>query len=369
MLRYLAGWFTSAAVSVLAFPLFCYPALARAWAGRHRDRAYRLLGNDRTNEPEVSTSRALLWLPTHGVAGVVTGLLALVCAGNAVQAALTAGLWWAFPPTDRPRLVLDLYVDSWPVALTIGPLQAGALAALLYLGLPPLARAHARLCLVVLRPSRATQFAGRIVDLTRSRAEALDAHSAELRRIERDLHDGTQARLVDIAMRIDLARRMLPEPSATTAHQLLREAHEGTEDAMAELRGVLRTIYPPILADRGLSSALDMLTARCPATTRVRLGDLDDVPAAMQAVVYFAVAEALTNITRHSRATLVEVVVERVSDRLRTRVTDNGVGGADAAGGTGLAGIRGRVAALDGTFTVDSPVGGPTTITLDLPCG
>jgi signal transduction histidine kinase len=150
---------------------------------------------------------------------------------------------------------------------------------------------------------------------------------------------------------------------------LLRDAHEGTEEAMAELRGVIRTIYPPILADRGLAGALTAVTARCGVPTRLSISDIERVPAAVEAVVYFAVAEALTNVVRHSKAKTATVRVSRAPDRLSVAITDDGRGGADDRLGTGLAGIRGRVLALDGVIDVDSPAGGPTTVTLELPCG
>jgi signal transduction histidine kinase len=234
-----------------------------------------------------------------------------------------------------------------------------------------LARAHARICLAVLSHSTAEQLADRVAVLTRTRADVLDAHGAELRRIERDLHDGTQARLVAIAMRLAVARQVLsdkPRDEQLLA-ELLRDAHVGTEEAMTELRGVIRTVYPPILADRGLAGALTAVTARCGVPTRLNIGDIERVPAAVEAVVYFAVAEALTNVVKHSRATTAGVRVSRKAERLSVVVTDDGIGGADDRLGTGLAGIRGRVLALDGTVDVDSPAGGPTTITMELPCG
>ncbi|MFI7650360.1 sensor histidine kinase [Micromonospora sp. NPDC049460] len=207
--------------------------------------------------------------------------------------------------------------------------------------------------------------------MTRTRADVLDAHGAELRRIERDLHDGTQARLVAIAMRLAVARQALTNNPRNEQflEDLLRDAHEGTEEAMTELREVIRTVYPPILADRGLTGALTAVTARCGVPTRLEIGNLEKVPAAVEAVVYFAVAEALTNVAKHSQATTAGVRVSRTADRLSVAITDNGTGGADDRRGTGLAGIRRRVLALDGTIDIDSPAGGPTTITMELPCG
>jgi signal transduction histidine kinase len=379
---YLLGSLASGIATVLALPLLCHPRLARLWAEWHRDRAGRLLGTPLASRPALratgrrawadpATGRDLLWLPVNAMTGIALGLPALLCVGNALLATVATPLWWAFAPEDRPRLFIDIPVTGWATALTLGPLQILLLTALAYLGFPPIARAHARICLVVLSHSAAEQLADRVAVLTRTRADVLDAHGAELRRIERDLHDGTQARLVAIAMRLAVARQALSDNPRNEQflEGLLRDAHEGTEEAMTELRDVIRTVYPPILADRGLAGALTAVTTRCGVPTRLDIGDLEQVPAAVEAVVYFAVAEALTNVARHSHATAASVRVSRTADRLSVVITDNGTGDADDRLGTGLAGIRRRVLALDGTVDIDSPAGGPTTITMELPCG
>ncbi|WP_323373935.1 sensor histidine kinase [Plantactinospora alkalitolerans] len=379
---YLLVSLASGIATVLALPLLCVPRLARLWADWHHDRATRLLGTPMASRPAPraagrrawagpSTGRDLLWLPVNAITGVAFGLTALLCVGNLLPAAVATALWWAFEPEDRPRPFVDVPVTGWATALTLGPLQIILLTTLAYLCFPMMARVHARICLAVLSHSTAEQLADRVAVLTRTRADVLDAHGAELRRIERDLHDGTQARLVAIAMRLAVARQVLSDNPRNEQFlaELLRDAHEGTEEAMTELRGVIRTVYPPILADRGLVGALTAVTARCGVPTRLNIGDIERVPAAVEAVVYFAVAEALTNVTRHSRATTASVRVSRAADRLSVVVTDNGTGGADDRLGTGLAGIRGRVLALDGTVEIDSPAGGPTTITMELLCG
>jgi signal transduction histidine kinase len=153
------------------------------------------------------------------------------------------------------------------------------------------------------------------------------------------------------------------------ADKLLREAHEGTEEAMTELREVIRTVYPPILADRGLAGALATVASRGGVPTRVDIGDLGRIPAAVEAVAYFAVTETLTNVAKHSHATGAGVRVHRTGDRLSVTVSDDGVGGADETVGTGLDGIRRRARALDGTMMVTSPAGGPTEVTVEVPCG
>ena len=378
---YLLGSLATGIATVLALPLLVHPTLARLWADWHRDRAGRLLGQPVAPRPapraglrrrwaEPAARRDLLWLPVNAATGAAFGLAALLCAGNALVAALAMPLWWAFGQDDRLRLFLEIPVTGWTAALTLGPLQILVLAWVAYLGFPPLARAHARTCLAVLAPS-AAELADRVAVLTRTRADVLDAHGAELRRIERDLHDGTQARLVATAMRLAVARQALSDNPGNRGFvdELLREAHEGIEEAMVELRDVIRNVYPPILADRGLAGALTAVAARSAVRTRLAVGDLGRVPAAVEAVVYFAVAEALTNVAQHSHATAAEVRASRTNDRLSVVISDNGTGGADDRLGTGLTGIRRRVLALDGTVEVDSPAGGPTTITLELPCG
>jgi signal transduction histidine kinase len=366
---YLLVSLATGVATVLALPLFCVPRLARWWARWHRDRAGRLLGLP--DPPRPQTGRSFLWLPVNAATGLVLGLPALLCVGNVVVAAVATSLWWAFTPQERPRLFVDVPVPGWGTALTLGPLQILLLAAVAYLAFPPVARAHARICLAVLADSTAEQLAERVAVLTRTRADVLDAHGAELRRIERDLHDGTQARLVAIAMRLAVARQALsddPRDEQLLA-DLLRDAHEGTEAAMTELREVIQSVYPPILADRGLTGALTAVTAQCGVPTRLDAGDLHDVPAAVETVVYFAVAEALTNVAKHSHATTAGVRVHRSADVVSVVITDDGIGGADDRRGTGIAGIRRRVLALDGDIDIDSPPGGPTTITLELPCG
>ncbi|WP_307853136.1 histidine kinase [Kitasatospora sp. RG8] len=368
-LGYLTGSLFTAAVALFALPVLVFPATARAWASWHRRRADRLLLSPCSGPVRVGTRRVLGWLCAGVVTGLAFGLVVVLCAGNAVTTAVTVPLWWALPAGTRAGgFGAGVPLSGWGTALTLGTAQFVVFAALTHWLVPPLARLHARICVALLSPSAAERLAQRVETLTETRADAMNAHGAELRRIERDLHDGTQARLVAVAMRLGVARELLDEdPGAVAA--LLEEAHEGTEEAMAELRAVIRTIYPPILADRGLAGALAALGARSAIETSVDVGGLGTVPAAVEAVAYFTVAEALTNAAKHSRAARAGVRVARVGDRLSIEVGDDGVGGADESRGTGIAGIRHRVLALDGTVRVHSPVGGPTTIAVSLACG
>ncbi len=230
----------------------------------------------------------------------------------------------------------------------------------------------------LLQPPPKALLAARVAELTQTRAGAIAAHEAELRRIERDLHDGTQARLVSLGMRIGLAKRALEQDPATTRN-MLDQAQQLTEQALAELRHIVRGIHPPILTDRGLPGAVRALAADSGLEVTVdsdRALDTARAPAALEAAAYFVVAEALTNAAKHSGAQHAEVSIAHVPRGLRVSVRDDGIGGvqekppdtSSTPGGSGLAGMRRRIAALDGTFSLTSPAGGPTVIEVELPC-
>ncbi|WP_282692098.1 histidine kinase [Streptomyces sp. CC208A] len=362
---YLLGELGTAVTSLLSFLLLCHPSMRRSWADWHRQRAGRLLGR-KVRAQDVGLPRLLRWLALHVTFGIACGLATLVCVGNALLLLVTPLLPWLLPARETPQTVLDMPVAGWQEDAA-GPSVGTVLFAVGCLALSPLATGYARLTLAALGSSRTQVLADRVATLTRTRSDALETHAAELRRIERDLHDGTQARLVAVAMRLAMARRCLDGDPATVA-RMLREATEITEEAMVELREVLRGIYPPILADRGLPGALRTVAARGGVPVSLDIGELHRIPAAIEAVAYFAAAEALTNVAKHSRATEAGLRVSRTEDVLTVVVTDNGVGGARETNGSGLAGLRGRARALDGSVTVVSPAGGPTTITVELPC-
>jgi signal transduction histidine kinase len=214
--------------------------------------------------------------------------------------------------------------------------------------------------------SRADELEHQVEHLTQTRAGAVDAADAERRRLERDLHDGTQQRLVSLAINLGMARAQAG--TAEEAKQAIAEAHEEAKAALAELRDLIRGLHPAVLEDRGLDAALSGVAARMPIPVRLTV-DLPRRPApVIEAVAYFVVSEGLANIAKHSQATEAAVFVQRAGDRLHVIVTDDGVGGADPARGTGLVGLARRAASVDGTFEIDSPPGGPTLITVDLPC-
>ena len=311
---------------------------------------------------------ALLTIPEF-----ILAVLALTGAPAAVVTMVT----WSFARGQSD--LLGVPVDSWWKALTLGPLQVVVALFLLGWVAPAVARGHANATRNLLAPSSAeletARLSQRVEELTRTRAGAVDSHGAELRRIERDLHDGTQAQLVSLALRIGVAKQTMAHDPEKAA-QILDDARDGAEQAMTELRGVLRNMYPPILADRGLAGAVSALCARCPIPVELRLGELGSVPAPVEAAAYFVVAESLTNITKHSAAGHVDVLLERRGQELYLAITDDGIGGArvtkepDLLGrGSGLHGMVHRVEAIDGHMELQSPIGGPTTVEVILPCG
>jgi signal transduction histidine kinase len=220
---------------------------------------------------------------------------------------------------------------------------------------------------VVVRTTRRDRLARRVETLESTRLGAVEEQDAELRRIERDLHDGAQARLVALGLSLGMAEQKF-RTDPEEAEKLVAEARAGVAEALSELRDLARGIHPPVLADRGIGAALDTLADRSPLPTTVRV-DLDQrPPARVETAAYFVAAEALANAAKHSGAKQVEISVGQRDGMLAVEITDDGEGGADPAG-SGLSGLRRRVEALDGKLTVESPAGGPTTIRAELPCG
>jgi signal transduction histidine kinase len=218
----------------------------------------------------------------------------------------------------------------------------------------------------LLGPRRAALEA-QLEQLETSRSAAVDTAEAERRRIERDLHDGAQQRLVALAAMLGDARQHF-DSDPERARAMLADAHEEAKAALKEIRDLVRGINPFILQDRGLDAALSAVVARSPVPVELDVRLSERPPSAVESAAYFVVAEALTNVARHAEATRAHVAVARSGNRVVIEVRDDGRGGADASVGTGLQGLRDRVAALGGTMYVLSPVGGPTTITVELPC-
>jgi signal transduction histidine kinase len=214
-----------------------------------------------------------------------------------------------------------------------------------------------------------SDLAARVAQLETSRERVIDAAEAERRRIERDLHDGAQQRLVALAMELGRAKAKFAD-DLDSARLLVDQAHAQAKEALTELRNLVRGVHPPVLTERGLDAALSGLAALCPVPVDMHV----DVPvrpkASVEAVAYFVVAEALTNVAKHSRASRAKVVVEGhgYPGTLTIMISDDGIGGADR-GGAGLTGLADRVSGVDGRFSVESPSGGPTIIAVELPCG
>lgn len=316
---------------------------------------------------DAGVRRELGWLAVHATGGFALGLLGIGLPLYAVQF-LTFPLWfWLLPPQAGGPGFVYWRIDGLADALAVGLMGVGWLAVVIGLG-PGMARLQAWPGRRLLAPSAGTDLSLRVAQLTATRAAALDAHAVELRRIERSLHDGTQNRLVAVNVLLGAARRALTRDPVAAADVLAR-AQDATEQALAELRTVVRGILPPVLADRGLAGALNGLAGSCGVPCRVDV----DVPvrcaASVEATAYFVVAEALSNVAKHSGAARATVTVRREGGRLLLRVDDDGHGGAEESDGSGLTGIRRRVEAYDGRFSLTSPPGGPTTMQVELPCG
>ncbi|MFG2347164.1 sensor histidine kinase [Streptomyces phaeochromogenes] len=285
-------------------------------------------------------------------------------------AMLTYPLWfWLFPVyggQDGLQLYGDqghsIYLDN-PFEITVTAL----VGLLLTMATPWIVRALTQVDRLLvhglLGPSK---LATRVVELESDRGVVIDTAAADLRRIERDLHDGAQARLVALAMDLGLAKEKLTEDPEAAA-RMVGEAHGEVKTALQELRDLARGIHPAVLTDRGLDAALSSVASRCTVPVHVEV-DLPARPApAIEGIAYFTVSELLQNISKHSGATRASVDVWRIENRLMIQVVDNGVGGADVAAGSGLAGLAERLDAVDGILVVDSPVAGPTRITAELP--
>ena len=231
---------------------------------------------------------------------------------------------------------------------------------------PWLLKMHAAAASSLLAPTR-KEMAARVGQLTESRWEAVDASAAELRRIERDLHDGAQARLVAVGMNIGFAEQMVRD-NPDLALTLLAEARESSGQALSELRTLVRGIHPPALAERGLDGAVRALALSLPLPVELHI-ELPGRPVApVESAAYFAVAEVLANVVKHSGANRAWVQLEYDHGRLIALVGDDGAGGAHPRAGGGLQGIERRLHAFDGTVAVTSPAGGPTQVTMELPC-
>ncbi|MFD2767219.1 sensor histidine kinase [Micromonospora eburnea] len=354
--RRVADWQRGRAGAVLGDPVPSpYRALPKGLAERTR-----------TVLTDRATWRDLGWMFGQTTIGLVFGVLG--------PALWLAGAFGLLMPAVRaalpPEIVFQyngLTVDGPAAAWAAVPIGVLCLAAG-YLLPRFLIRAEARFARWLLAPTAEARLSARVEQLTETRAEAIDASAVELRRIERDLHDGAQARLVALSMNLGMAEDLFDSDPAT-ARSMLTDARAGAHTAMSELRDLVRGIHPPLLADRGLPGALQALALGSPIPVDLDTRLARRLAAPVESAAYFVVAEALTNAIKHSGAERITIQVVDDGRRLRLCVRDDGRGGADPAGGTGLRGIERRLAAFDGTIRVSSPPGGPTELIAELPCG
>jgi signal transduction histidine kinase len=296
------------------------------------------------------TWKDLCWLTVNAIVGTVLLLapIALVVVGAAAFLSLN-------------RHGVDYHRNGFDRDLGAVLAVAGVAAA------PWLLRAYGGLARLVLAPSEHSVLEQRVEYLALTRQESLDTGAAELRRIERDLHDGAQARLVAMGLTLDAAGRLIDTDPAA-ARSLLIEARNASAKALAELRDLVRGVHPPVLADRGLAEAVRALALDSPVRASVT-GSLDGrPPAPVESAAYFAVSELLANVAKHAGAQSADIDLRHSLGALRISVRDDGGGGADPGRGTGLRGVERRIAAFDGVLAISSPPGGPTAITMEIPC-
>jgi signal transduction histidine kinase len=303
--------------------------------------------------------------PEVGYAVLLAGVLWLVD-GAAVLLLVTVPVVLLLAPVLR--LTDDMVVLGWRIesafdgvlACAVGVVTLVVAAYLITL----LAAAQGALARMLLDPKE-VRLAAAVAELRRSRIDLVDAFETERRRIERDLHDGVQQRLVALTMTLGRAEIEVPHGKGRT---LVLEAHEQAELALEELRSTVRGIHPRVLVDHGLAAAVHELADRAPVPVTVDIALAERLPAPVEAAAYFVVSEALTNLARHARARQAQVHAWCRDDRLIVTVVDDGVGGADESAGSGLAGLRLRLDALGGHLQVNSPSGGPTEIRMECPC-
>ncbi|WP_249715079.1 sensor histidine kinase [Rhizomonospora bruguierae] len=331
-----------------------------------------------------ATWRDFAWLVTAPVVGLLA-VIPAVLVGYFFLGLFWPLLWW--PLWGLPLgLITGIWIPPWylwrPAQALVPALAAvpGWLSCLLglVLGLAglllavPVRRAIVGWSALLLRPTRAAvlqaesdRLAARVERLTETRADAVDAQAAELRRIERDLHDGAQARMVAVGLSLNAIEQLLDRDPAA-ARELLRQTRDASATALAELRDLVRGIHPPVLAERGLGDAVRAVALDSPLPVDVTVDLPGRPPAPVESAAYFAVIEALANASRHAERVTVDI--RHAGGVLRLVVTDDGPGGADPQRGTGLRGIRRRLGTFDGVLALHSPPGGPTVVTMEIPC-
>ncbi len=340
-------------------PYLPQPEFRPGFVGRWR-RCWWLL-----NEP--ATWRDMVWMLVDMTAGCfLAALTAALYLEGLYGFVLAAGVWRPIFRANGGEWYAFIHVTTQNRAN--GAAALGAV--LIVLGLcfgSTIMRAHARMTGSWLAPSRERELESRVAYLAETRSDTLDVQAAELRRIERDLHDGAQARLVAMGMSLGAAERLI-ERDPSRARKLLAEARDSSAKALDELRDLVRGIHPPVLAERGLGDAVRARALAGPLRTDVCVDIPGRLPAPVESAAYFVVSELLVNATKHAQAERATVELRYADGVLHIRVTDDGRGGADPSRGTGLRGVARRLAAFDGLLKMESPVGGPTTATMELPC-
>ncbi|ADD45277.1 sensor histidine kinase [Stackebrandtia nassauensis] len=315
---------------------------------------------------DASTWRNFGWQAVNFTLGFIVFVTYIALLGGALMALIQPFLWLGLPD------VFDTYYgfisyDSFALAMTYGVILGGMNFVAWWVGGDAMLNGYARLAGVMMRANKSQKLQRRVVELTESRADTVDSSAAELRRIERDLHDGAQARLVALGMSLGMAEEILTsDPQA--AAKLLAEARENSGAALSEIRDLVRGIHPPVLADRGLGGAVEALALAHPLPVTVETNLPGRPPEPVESAAYFAVAEALTNVAKYAQATEVFVRIGYFGTRLGITVRDNGRGGATVTPGGGLDGVTRRLAAFDGVVTIRSEPGGPTIVAYEIPC-
>ena len=333
---------------------WCGVPIAERYAPRP-DEALTFTGRLRWLATDPATWRDLLWTAANLVACILAALPAAIIVTGLAEF-IGPELTREIPPPAFPGNTAGTLI-----VLGLAIASAGLLAA------PALLRGYGLLARSVLTPDGEAELALRVRQLTQTRTEALDTGAAEIRRIERDLHDGAQARLVAMGMTLDAAGQVI-DTNPEAARALVLEARDASVKALAELRALVRGIHPPVLADRGLADAIRALALDTPARINLASELIGRPPEPVESAAYFAVSELLANVSKHAEARQTWVDIRHTDGMLRIGVTDNGHGGAEPSRGTGLRGIERRLAAFDGVVAISSPPGGPTAVTMEIPC-
>ncbi len=317
-----------------------------------------------------ATWRDLQWLLVNMTAGTVVAVFAPALLLYMVYGwVLALGVWEPIYNAGGGEWYGFIHVTSQTTANYAAALGMGLFVLGVFVN-PTLVRTHFLLARTFLAPTtsmRERELALRVDRLTETRHDAVDNSAAELRRIERDLHDGAQARLVAMGMDLGTVEAMIDADPAK-AKELLAKARQNSGEALNELRDLVRGIHPPVLAERGLGDAVKALALRLPVATEVDVELAGRAEAPVESAAYFAVSESLTNAIKHAGADRVWVDIHHADGMLRIAVTDNGKGGASVGAGSGLSGIERRLGTFDGVLAVSSPAGGPTMVTMEIPC-